>query len=89
MIHRCGLPLPECYLNWNSIGEALSQLSLAAGRYGYDGEVKDLLEEGLKMLRLQGPLEDLKTISHTPERYAELLHERAVSLKRYGVSGSL
>jgi len=66
-------------------GEALSQLSLASGRYGYDGEVKDLLEEGLKMLRLQGPLEDLKTISHTPERYAELLHERAVSLKRYGV----
>ncbi|MCA1915184.1 tetratricopeptide repeat protein, partial [Methanospirillum hungatei] len=66
-------------------GEGLSQLSLAAGRYGYDKEVQELLDEGLKMLRMQGPLEDLKTISSTPERYAELLHERAVSLKRYGV----
>ena len=66
-------------------GEGLHQLSLTAGRYGYDGEAQELLEEGLKMLRMQGPLEELKTISSTPERYAALLHERAVSLKRYGV----
>ncbi len=66
-------------------GEGLHQISLAAGRYGYEGEVQELLDEGLKMLRMQGPLEELKTISSTPERYAELLHERAVSLDRYGV----